>query len=512
MHNDGPYTPADNFRKYAAQFRYSHGDETDGYSLTGMYFHDQGNFSTDQPVRAVQEGLIGRYGTLDPSDGTRNERYSLSTRLATHGEGWRLTANAYAVHGRQTLFNDFTHFLFDPVNGDQEQQDETRDTFGGGAAIKLPVALGTFQSDTTFGVQGRYDAVFVDRRHTLKRTVLPYCLEPRLVGDPAAYNADLGLCSADKVRLGDEGLFVENTTRWTPWLRTDVGAREEFYQAGNRGLAPLPDGALFEGAKSATLFQPKGSLTLGPFHKTELYFSAGRGFHSDDARGVLQTVPLEGIPPIAGATPLLARADEEEVGLRTDIVPRTHVQISAFNIDFQSELVYDQDMGQDQASAPSNRTGVELSGQYRPTSWLEVNADLSFSRARFTTPDLELYGLSGNYIAEAPDFVGSFGVLVDNLGPWFGSLQVRVLGSYPLTTDNGERDSGYTETNINVGYKFSNRLKGQVGIFNLFDVKANAFAFYYQTAIRGDPPGGLSDHQVHPLEPISARFTVVATF
>jgi outer membrane receptor protein involved in Fe transport len=512
VHNDGPYTPADNFRKYAAAFRYSHGDDVDGYSLTGMYFHDQGNFTTDQPLRAVQEGLISRFGTLDPSDGTRNERYSLSAHYATHGDGWQLTTYAYLVHSKQTLFNDFTHLLFDTVNGDQEQQDENRNTAGGGAAVKLPLAIGGIQSATTFGIQGRYDDVFVDRRHTLQRVVLPYCLAPQLVGDPIPYNVGLSVCSADKIRLGDEALYVENATRWTSWLRTSVGAREEFYQASDRNLVPLPDGTLFSGSKSVTLFQPKGSITFGPFYKTEFYASAGRGFHSDDARGVLQTVPLEGIPPIAGPTPLLAKADEEEIGLRTDLIPHTHVQVSAFNIDLESELVYDQDMGQDQASAPSNRTGVEVSGQYRPTPWLELNTDLSFSRARFTTNNLALYGFVGNYIAEAPNFVGSFGVLVDNLGPWFGSLQVRVLGSYPLITDNSERDAGYTETNVNLGYRFSPHLRAQIAVFNVFDVKANAFAYYYQTAIPGDPPGGESDHQNHPLEPTSARLTLIATF
>ena len=29
-----------------------------------------------------------------------------------------------------TLWNDFTHYLIDPVDDDQEQQDETRTTLG----------------------------------------------------------------------------------------------------------------------------------------------------------------------------------------------------------------------------------------------------------------------------------------------------------------------------------------------------------------------------------------------
>jgi hypothetical protein len=55
-------------------------------------------------------------------------------------------------------------------------------------------------------------------------------------------------------------------------------------------------------------------------------------------------------------------------------------------------------------------------------------------------------------------------------------------------------------------------------------VKANAGAYYYTTRLANEPaigscvPGypcpftGIADHQNHPLEPISARFTVTATF
>ena len=47
---------------------------------------------TDQPECAVQEGLIGSFGTLDPSDGARSERFSLSGRYATKGEAWTFDA------------------------------------------------------------------------------------------------------------------------------------------------------------------------------------------------------------------------------------------------------------------------------------------------------------------------------------------------------------------------------------------------------------------------------------
>ena len=73
------------------------------------------------------------------------------------------------------LWNNFTLFLNDLVNGDLEQQDETRDTFGGTVAFTRSLESGDIQSDTTLGVQERYDTEYVDRRHTRQRVVLDYC-------------------------------------------------------------------------------------------------------------------------------------------------------------------------------------------------------------------------------------------------------------------------------------------------------------------------------------------------
>jgi outer membrane receptor protein involved in Fe transport len=511
-HVDGPFIPGNDFRKLAAIARFSHGAPGDGYDLTVQYYKGDGLFTTDQPVRAVLEGLIDRFGTLDPTDGNRSERLSLSSHYAVRGADWAFTTNAYYVRSRQTLWNDFTHFLEDHVNGDQEQQDETRDLAGGAAALDLKWKSGAVSDDVTIGAQARYDGIFVDRRHTVARRVLDYCelLQPDGV-TAAPYDIGLPYCSQDLVKLHDIGLYMENKIVWTSWLRTDIGVREEFYGGSDHNLVPGGPFSKAPFSQDVTMFQPKGSLVLGPWWKTEVYVSAGRGFHSDDIRGVSGTVPLEGLQGNATAAPFIVQADGGEAGIRTDIIPRTQIQFAAFYIHLNSEFVYDQDQGEDQAGPPSKRDGVEFSAQYRPSGWLELNTDLSFSHARFDTSHLAAYGDAGSYIPLAPDFVGSLGVLVDNLGPWFGGLQVRILGSYPLVSDNSERDAGYSETDVNVGYKINTHLRVQAEIFNLFDVKANAAAFYYVTDIH-DGLGPTADHQVHPLEPISGRFRLTATF
>ncbi len=137
QHYDGPWDSPDNQRKLNAVLRYSGGDAEEGYSLTAMYYGGLWNATTDQPERAIAQGLIGRFGTLDPSDGGAAQRASLSGGYHMDlGQG-AFEAHGYAVNNRLTLWNNFTHFLGDPVNGDQEAQTENRLTLGGGASERV---------------------------------------------------------------------------------------------------------------------------------------------------------------------------------------------------------------------------------------------------------------------------------------------------------------------------------------------------------------------------------------
>jgi outer membrane receptor protein involved in Fe transport len=525
-HVDGPWDPAGDFNKINAAARYSRGDDAHGFSLTGMVYQSKGRLETDQSVTAIADGLIRRYGSLDPTDASRSGRYSLSAHYGAGGAGWAFSADAYAIRSTMTLINDFTHYLFDPVEGDQERQDERRDTAGGSAALKITGALGPFPTDASLGVQDRYDHIYVDRLHTHRQQPLAYCEldAPDLAGDPGLraapagtpaaggatpYLAVGGHCSADRVQLNDLGAYAEVTTHWTSWLRTVLGFREEAYWAGDRSLTTGLRGLALE-----TLPQPKGSIILGPWLKTELYVSGGRGFHSNDAREVFQTVPYEGPDPDFRPR-LLAPTTGEEVGLRTDLIPQVQAQVAAFREDFSSEQLYDQDQGEDQASAASRREGVEVSAEYRPFGWIELNTDLAFSRAHYRGPLAELeqrFGLDGDTIANAPSFIGSFGVLVDNLGPWFGALQWRALGPYPVADgDAYPRDKGYNEVNLDVGYKLSPRLQVRLNVYNLLNSHADAAAYDYASRLTPTGPE-VTGLQVHPLEPASARLTVTAFF
>ncbi len=477
----------DNYRALDGVARYTHGQPNDGFDVTAMAYRGQSRFTVDQPVSARDQGLIGRYGSLDPTDGNFAERFSLSGHQRVSGENWTLTTGAYAIHSRLTLWDDFTHFLVDPVHGDQEQQDETRTTFGGQSTYYRADTLLGVPTETEIGLQGRYDDVAIDRRHTRARVVLPAC-----PGSP--FGGGLYTCNADTVTLGNVAGYVQNTTHWLPWFRTVAGLREDAYAGSDRSLVTG-----FSGRTTKTLPQPKGSAVFGPWRKTELYLSAGRGFHTNDLRAVLGTVPSLGVTDPNQSTPFLTKITSEEIGLRSDIVPRTQLTAALYRVDFDSFLSYDADNGVDNAGPPAR------------LQWIELNADLNVTSSRYHTASPATYGVPGLYIPYAPNFIGSLGAIVDNLGPWFGGAELRWLGGYPLVADNSLRSPGYRELNLDVGYRINRHMKVQLDVFNVFNTNAAAsqYAYQYQVSPTAAPEFGAT---YHPLEPLSARFALTATF
>src|SRR2546421_12297763 len=98
------------------------GDEFEGISSSLMSYTGEWFSTEEQPLRAIQSGLIGLYGNLDPSNGGRSGRYSWNTEYWQHDDSGSWNANAYAVYQRFDLFFNSTFFADDPVNGDQKHQ------------------------------------------------------------------------------------------------------------------------------------------------------------------------------------------------------------------------------------------------------------------------------------------------------------------------------------------------------------------------------------------------------
>ena len=131
-HSDGPWVQPDDFQKVNGIVRYSRGDAVNAWTLTAMGYHGQWHSTDTVPTRAIANGTIHRFGTLDPSDGGHTSRYSLSGDWQ-RGSGSALTKiSAYGFGYDLDLFSNFTFFLDDPLHGDQHEQVDRRFVTGSG--------------------------------------------------------------------------------------------------------------------------------------------------------------------------------------------------------------------------------------------------------------------------------------------------------------------------------------------------------------------------------------------
>jgi outer membrane receptor protein involved in Fe transport len=304
----------------------------------------------------------------------------------------------------------------------------------------------------------------------------------------------------DKIRQTSLGIYAENKTAWTDKIRTVAGLRADTFS-----FKVNSSNTANSGNASATKASPKFNLIVGPFNNTEFYASAGNGFHSNDARGTTITVdPKSGLP--ADKVPALVRSRGLELGVRSELVAGLQSTLSVYRLDFDSELTFVGDAGTTQAGQPSRRLGFEFSNYYKPTKWLTVDADVSFARARFRAFDP-----AGDRIPGAVEGVASLALAVDNLGPYFGALQLRYFGPRPLIEDNSVRSKSTATLNGRMGYKFSPKLKLELEGFNLTNRRDSAIDYYYTSQLKGEP-APVADIHFHPIETRSFRLTLVANF
>ena len=481
-YNDGPWQNEEKVKKYNGVLRYSEGSATDGFNITAMAYHNQWK-STDQiPLRAVQSGLIDRFGAVDPTDGGKSSRYSLSYGMHKKDQDGAFELNAYAVQSSLDLFSNFTYFLNNPVDGDQFNQSERRQMYGFNMSKAWYSNIAGFDMENKIGLQTRYDDI-----------------SPVAIYNTVARQRT-SLVRADQVKELSAGIYAENSTQWLEKFRSVVGIRYDAYNFDVQSSLQGDSGNVNDGTVS-----PKVSLIFGPWAKTEYFFNYGRGFHSNDARGTTETIFPNGTPT-SPVSPLVA-SHGKEIGVRTEMIPGLQSSLAVWQLDIASELVFVGDAGETEPSRASRRQGVEWSNHYIANDWFLLDFDLSASRARYRDNDP-----LGNYIPGSVDKVASFGATVTNWGNWSGVFQLRYFGPRPLIEDNSVHSSATAIAYARIGYQLDKRTKLTLDIFNLFDSKDSDIDYQYQSRLNGEAAGGASDIHFHPAEPRTARLTLLYTF
>jgi outer membrane receptor protein involved in Fe transport len=480
---DGPWVRPDDYRKLNALARYSRGSDLSGWSLTGAAYDGRWS-STDQvPRRATESGQLSRFGTIDSTDGGSSHRYSLSFDWQRAARGSLSRLSAYALDYELDLFSNFTYFLDDPERGDQFEQFDDRRVFGLRASHQRDASFLGRQNELGFGLQLRHDDIAgVGLYHTAARRRLETVRE-------------------DSVLQTSGAAYVQLVTRWSAHVRTTLGLRGDRYRFDVD--ASLPANA---GVETASLASPKLSLALGPWSDTELYLNFGYGFHSNDARGsTIQVDPGSGEP--ASRVDPLVRAKGAEIGVRTRAARNLHATATLWGLGLDSELLFVGDAGTTEASRPSRRVGFETTLDWSPRSWLNADASVAWSRARFQDQDA-----AGDRIPGSIEGVVAAGLSADPRGPWFGSLRARYFGPRALIEDNSVRSRAATLLSAQLGYELRPGWRLKLDVFNLLNAQASDVDYFYASRLPGEPLAGVDDVHTHPLEPRAVRFGISASF
>lgn len=426
----------------------------DEFSVTGTYLYSSWSASGEIPLRAVTDGTIDRFGSIDPTQGGNTTRGT--SRLNYHYDttsGGQFFANAYGQYYRLDLFTNFTYFLNDPVNGDGNQQSDRRVIYGGDVGYKHSGDLLGVPSTGTIGFQTRVDDIHPRLGTQTRRT-------------PTGATTD-----SDVLEASYEP-FVKVETSPMPWMRLVGGVRSATFTFDVRNrcstCAEQPSGRTTSG-----IVLPKINLILGPWAGTEFFANYGEGYHSNDARSAV--VP---------ASSPFARSKNYEIGVRSTPWGPQGLEVIAtlWRLDLQSELVFVGDEGTTEIRGKTKREGLEVATRGQLWGPIYVNGSVTWTKAEFN---------NGDSIPLAPELTAYGALLVRWPEGLASQLQATYLGVRPLTEDGSVKAPSWVEFDLTERYQLPiklshGRLEAFFYIKNLFDTRWEQAIFAFESRLRNE--------------------------
>ncbi len=440
--------------------------------ITGTFQKSQWNGSGEIPLRAVHDGSLDRFGSIDPSEGGKTLRST--GRMNYHYDmpsGGRFFANAYAQYYRFDLFTNFTFFLNDPVNGDGFQQSDRRVVYGGDVGYRHSGHLFDMDGAATVGVQARIDDIHARLAPQVKR-------------------APLGSTADSTIFEASYAPFLKLELQPTPWLRLAGGVRTEVFTFDVRNRCANCAEQPF-GNTSTGLVLPKMNVILGPWFETEFFANYGEGYHSNDARSI-----------VARAASPLAKARNYEVGVRSKPWGPDGVELigTLWALDLKQELVFVGDAGTTEIRGASRRRGLEVAARGQVWGPLYFNGSVTWTKAEFT---------NGDAIPLAPE-VTAYGALLLRWPEGLTSqVQATYLGVRPLVEDRSAKAPSWTTFDLSERYQLPvklphGRLEAFLFVQNLFNTKWEQATFFFDSRLRNEAAGVADTHFV----PGSPRFVM----
>ncbi|MGJ8678903.1 TonB-dependent receptor [Paraglaciecola sp.] len=482
---DGPWSDInEDIGKTNVMFKHTQSLKDGHISLAFMAYDNNWNSADQIPTRAVQQGLINELGSLDTSVGGDSNRYSLN--MNWQSGAW--TGAAYVIDYGLQLWSNFTYFLDDAINGDQFEQVDNRQIFGGQLEYETHSRLGEQYMTNRFGGAVRYDNIReVGLYHTKERQ-------------------RLGVTRNDKIQQQSSSLFWENTLTLTDNLRSVIGVRYDNLQFDVEDQVGINrfgiDLSSNSGQADDDILSFKGSLVYTISHAWEAYVSAGQGFHSNDARGTTIVIdPTTGDK--ADQVDPLVDSFGYEAGMRGFIDNDVNLSFALWSLDLDSELLFVGDAGNTEASRPSRRKGLEFVAYYYLAEGLSTDFEYAYTESEFTDQSTD-----GRKIPGALNHVLQAGVNFDLNDAWQASVRFRYFGKRPLIEDASQQSDPTDTWNLKLAYE-QPRWRAALDILNLTNSKAHDIDYFYSSRLANEPIGSATnDIHYHPIEPRTIRLTL----
>ncbi len=473
-YTNGPTINKQNFNRFNLFGKYNLAiTERTQLTTSLSAFKSNWDASGQVPTRAVEDGTIDRFGSIDPSEGGKTERYNANVILAHHFTDNTVWENqAYFSRYKFSLNSDFTFFLNDPVNGDEINQSESRNIFGVSSKLTHKHIYSNWTLTSIYGTGVRADATDNSKLvHVVKRDFL------------------------ENIKLGDINetngfAYAQQQAAFGKWF-IDAGIRFDYLYFNYFDKLHT----LQQPSQGKSIISPKLNIQYTVNKELQLYVKAGKGFHSNDTRVVVQNAGKQILPAAYGG----------DIGFILKPSNKLLLNVAAWYLYLDQEFVYVGDDGNIQPSGKTRREGVDIIARYQLTNRLFANVNLNFTKPR-------AIGLAKgeDYIPLAPTASSTGGIFYKVKYGLNGSLTYRYIKNRPANEDNSIIANGYFIADASINYT---QPKYEIGLAfeNLLNTKWNEAQFATESRLRNEP-APITELNFTPGTPFFARVKFAVFF
>jgi len=420
LRTDGYFESPQDFSRYNLFTKYTTElSRNTRLSVSLSNFSSKWYASGQIPQRAVDQGLITRFGAIDDTEGGNTGRTNVNAKLFHKiNDKWSTNQQLYYTAYNFNLFSNFTFYLNYPTDGDGIQQYEKRQIAGYNGTLNFDHQQDSHKFHSSFGYGFRYDDVDGSQlNRQQKRTFIEHVQ----LGDIKELNAFA---------------FWDNNLGFGNGWNLNAALRYDWFRFGYKDR--LTNQPVFS-YQNRGVVSPKLTLSKDVTKNLKLVASGGIGFHSNDTRVILDRQADDILPRVFGT----------DIGFNFKPLPKLLLKGALWTLYSEQEFVYVGDAGIIEPGGETRRLGAELSARYQLTNWLFADVDLNYTKARSVGT-----AKGEDYVPLAPIFTSIGGLSAKTKTGIGGSLRYRTIGNRPANEDYSATAEGYFLLDALLNYRW----------------------------------------------------------